>query len=104
MTTQGTGSGGTEYVFKFIGLGRFDHVDDEPKYASSQTNASDERRAGYARVLKLGLVRCVTSTSLAGRLQLVYREGEKQGGTPTGPKVDPWNYWVFRTRASASFS
>ncbi|CAN5795671.1 hypothetical protein BH18ACI5_BH18ACI5_12460 [soil metagenome] len=104
VTTQGTGSGGTEYVFKFIGLGRFDHIDDELKYASSQTNTSDERRAGYARVLKLGLVRYVTSTSLAERLQVVYKEEEEQGGTPNGPKVDPWNYWVFRTRASASFS
>jgi hypothetical protein len=29
VTTQPTGGGGTEYTFKFIGLGRFDQVDDE---------------------------------------------------------------------------
>ena len=34
VTTQPTGSGGTEYVFKFIGLDRFANVDDELNYKS----------------------------------------------------------------------
>ena len=103
VTTQGTGSGGTEYVFKFIGLGRFAGVDDELKYSSAQTDTRDERREGYARVLKLGLVRYVTSTSLADRLRLVY----ESGGRPAAAAVsahDPWNYWVFRGRFNLSVS
>ena len=64
VTTQPTGGGGTEYVFKFIGLGRFDQVDDELKYVAAQTQTQDERRRGYAQVLKLGLVRYVSSTMM----------------------------------------
>ena len=45
VTTQPTG-GGTEYVFKFIGLGRFANIDDELKYIARQTQTADERRSG----------------------------------------------------------
>jgi hypothetical protein len=103
VTTQGTGSGGTEYVFQFIGLGRFQGVDDQLKYSSTQTETRDERRAGYTRVLKLGLVRYVTSSSLSDRLHLVYK-GEATEVENAVPQKDPWNFWVFRTRANASFS
>lgn len=51
VTTQFTGSGGVEFTFRFIGLGRFEHVDDELKYTAAQTLTSDERRRGYAEVL-----------------------------------------------------
>ena len=73
VTTQDTASGGEEWVFKFIGLGRFDGVNDELKYTSLQTSTDDEERAGYTRVLKLGLVRYVTSTAIAEKLQVVYQ-------------------------------
>ena len=101
VTTQGTGGGGTEYVFQFIGLGRFAGVNDELKFASQQTNTREERRAGYTRVLKLGLVRYVTSTSLADRLTLTY---EPQGSVTAAitPASDPWNLWTFRVRGGGS--
>jgi len=100
VTTQGTGGGGTEYTFKFIGLERFQGVDDELTYVAAQTDTDDERRAGYARVFALGLVRYAASTSLAERLQLVYEAPEGQA-TAT-PEHDPWNFWVFRIRGSGS--
>ncbi len=100
VTTQGTGGGGTEYTFTFIGLERFQGVDDTLTYTAAQTDTSDERRAGYARVFALGLVRYASSTSLAERLQLVYRAPEGQA-TAT-PETDPWNFWVFRVRGSGS--
>jgi hypothetical protein len=103
VTTQGTGSGGTEFVFKFIGLGRFTGIDDELKYSSPQTETRDERRAGYTRVFSLGLVRYVTSSSLSDRLELVYKSTQAQDASVT-PQRDPWNFWVFRTRANISIS
>ena len=103
VTVQDTASGGEEWVFKFIGLGRFNGLNDELKYSSLQTTTDDEERAGYTRVLKLGLVRYVTSTSAADRLQVVYKPGAKsETSTATAPQSDPWNYWVFRVRASGS--
>ena len=104
VTTQDTASGGEEWVFKFIGLGRFNGVNDELKFTSLQTSTDDEERAGYTRVLKLGLVRYVTSTAIADRLQVVYkgvpREQETRG---PGPRADPWNFWIFRVEGSGSF-
>ncbi|MEO8075319.1 MAG: hypothetical protein ABI818_03255 [Acidobacteriota bacterium] len=103
VTTQATGGGGTEYVFKFIGLGRFGHVDDELKYVAAQTHTMDERRHGYAQVLKLGLIRYVSSTTAAERLQLVYRPG-RGAVTATDPAQDPWNFWSFRVRGNGSIN
>jgi len=100
VTTQGTGSGGTEYVFTFIGLQRFAGIDDELKYSASQTDTGDARRTGYARVLKLGLVRYVSSTGSADNLQVVYRP--PAADMPAGAAVDPWDFWVFRVRGSGS--
>jgi hypothetical protein len=104
VTTQGTAAGGTEYVFKFTGLGTFAGIDDELKFSSQQTSTAEERRAGYTRIFKLGLVRYVTSTSLAEYLNLTY----KPGGAPTqatpSPADDPWNLWTFRVRGSGSMS
>ena len=101
-TTQGTGGGGTEYVFKFIGLGRFAQVDDELRYTSAQTNTREERRAGYTRVLKLGLVRYVSSTTLAEHLNLTYRPQTQSTTAPASPADDPWNLWSFRVRGGGS--
>lgn len=101
VTTQGTGGGGTEYVFKFIGLGRFAQVDDELRLTTQQTDTRDERRAGYTRALKLGLVRYVTSTSLADDLDLTYHPATSSAPEVT-PATDPWNLWTFRLRGSGS--
>lgn len=102
VTTRGTGGGGTEYTFSFIGLARFAGVDDELKYVAAQTDTSDERRTGYTHVFKLGLVRYVSSTDLAEYLQLVYRAPE--GKMTAIPERDPWNFWIFRVRGSGSVS
>jgi hypothetical protein len=102
VTTQSTGSGGLEWVFQFIGLQRFQGVDDELRYTSLQNDTADDRRQGYTRVLKLGLVRYVTSTALADNLQLVYRPPAQTPEGTAAAAVDPWNYWIFRVRGSGS--
>jgi hypothetical protein len=45
VTTQGTGGGGTEYALKFIGLGRFQDVDNSLTYSASQVATADEPEA-----------------------------------------------------------
>lgn len=100
VTTQQTGGGGVEYDFQFIGLDRFEGVDDDLKYVAAQTLTGDERRQGYTNLLKLGLVRYVTSTGVADRLQLTYRTGK--AAATRDPARDPWNYWSFRLRGTGS--
>jgi hypothetical protein len=104
VTTQSTGGGGLEWVFQFIGLQRFEGIDDELKYTSLQNDTQDDRRRGYTRVLKLGLVRYVSSTALAENLQLVYRPPAQTPGAPATGALDPWNYWIFRVRGSGSIN
>jgi hypothetical protein len=103
VTTQSTGGGGVEYVFKFIGLDRFQGIDDELRYNAPQTQTGDERRRGYTEILKLGLVRYVTSTAVADRLRLVYRGGDA-GKAAATPDQDPWNFWSFRVRGNGSIN
>ncbi len=104
VTTQRTGGGGVEYIFKFIGLGRFLNIDDELKYVARETQTDDERRSGYANLLKLGLVRYVTSTAAADRLRLVYRSDPRSAPAGTAAVHDPWNFWSFRLRGSGTVS
>ena len=94
VTTQFTGSGGVEYTC------RFEHIDDELKYSAAQTLTGDERRRGYTEVLKLGLVRYVTSTTAADRLRLVYRPENTKAAAPQ--PNDPWNFWSFRIRGNGA--
>lgn len=103
VTTQPTGGGGVEYDFQFIGLDRFEGVDDDLKYVATQTQTGDERREGYTNLLKLGLVRYVTSTAAADRLQLMYRSGQTAQAA-ADPALDPWNYWSFRLRGTGSIN
>lgn len=99
-TAQGTGGGGTEYTFKFIGLGRFAGSDQTLRHVAPATSTQDERRKGIADVLKRGLVRFVAETPLASRLKITFEAGEAPG--QTDPAKDPWKLWVFRTSLGGS--
>ena len=76
-------------------------MDDELRFVARQTDTGDERRTGYSRVVKLGLVRYVTSTALADRLQVTYTAPD-DAGPATGPANDPWDFWTFRVRGSGA--
>jgi hypothetical protein len=101
VTTQGTGGGGIEYTIKFIGLGRFAGADQSLTYVSPQTSTDDERRAGFAAVFRLGLVRYAAETSLASRLNVTF-DGPKDTVAAAGV-ADPWNFWAFRVGLSGGF-
>src|ERR687889_2782963 len=70
VTTQRTGSGGTQFVLQFIGQGAFRGVDQSLTYSASQTATSDEIRAGFAQMFTLGLVRYAAESTLADRLHV----------------------------------
>lgn len=100
VTSQRTGAG-LEYTLQFIGADRFDGESDQVRYNSSDTDTADERRAGFARVLSLGLVRYVMTTAAARDLRVVVaRQGSPRQPPPTG-ESDPWDYWVLRGRLAS---
>jgi hypothetical protein len=95
VTTQATGSGGTEWTVRFIGLERFGGVDQTLTFTTAQTATEDDERRAFARTFGLGLVRYVAETPLAGRIRIGFDPPDAR--QPVVPERDPWNFWFFRT-------
>ena len=104
ISRQATGSGGTQYTFNFIGLRDFAGMADTLQFAAPQTATDDDRRKGFARTLKLGLVRYIARTPGAERLQISFADPSTGAKAADSPTRDRWNYWVFRTRANGNFN
>lgn len=102
VSTQRTGSGGTEYTMNFIGLREFAGVSDTLVFASPQSATEDERRQGIAQVVKLGLVRYLARTPAIGLVQVTV--AKIASAAAAGAKPDPWDFWVFRTRVNGHFN
>jgi hypothetical protein len=97
VTGQTTGSGGSEYSLKFIGLGRFQGVDATMVYAASVDATDDVVRKAIVQHLTLGLVRYAAESPAGPRLSVKYApETAKAGGQGRQAGRDPWDFWVFR--------
>ncbi len=103
LVTIQSGGNSREYTFNFIGLERFEGVDQRLIHTSSFTDTDDERRRGIQRLLELGLVRYVLETPQSEGLVVEFENGEDQGEPHTLVVDDPWNYWVYRLRLETDF-
>jgi len=104
VTRQGTG-GGIEFQLQFIGRDEFAEQDQILLFASSSTDTDDERRRGFARIVRLGLARYIAQTPLAAYADIVVNTPRDQEGAPViaaTPASDPWNFWVFSIGAEGS--
>lgn len=103
LTEQGTGGGGRAYAATFIGLRRFAGRVDTLRFFARQDATEDARRAGLARIFKVGLLPFVLGTPAADAITIAYiaptggESGAAQG------KRDPWNLWAFRASANTFF-
>ena len=102
ITTQGTGGGGTEYTIKFIGLRRFNGVEQTLRQVTPAASTSDERRSALTEVLKRGLVRYVAESPLASRLRITVADEDKQKTGQRDASKDPWNLWAFEAEFGGS--
>lgn len=91
MTSQRTGSGGTEYTLTLIGRNRFAGTNDTLVYTATQSETDATTRAGIARVLAGGLLRYALHSPLADRLSVKYEQP-----AVSAEIVDMWDYWVFK--------
>ncbi|MFC2165844.1 hypothetical protein ACFLT2_12725, partial [Acidobacteriota bacterium] len=90
ITTQRTGSGGTEYTMEFIGRRDFAHIGHKLIYITDRIGTRDEVRKGMVEVLKRGLFPYVMHSPIAKYIKIVFdRELE-----PTAVE-DKWNFWIF---------
>ena len=107
ITSQGTGSGGAQYEFHFIGLEDLEGSEDRLSYTSLGTDVRDETVRGITRILAIGLARFSTLAGSGAVLDIRQAEG---AGAPTDRLVtsdevtDPWNFWVFEIGVDGNFS
>jgi len=102
VTSQATGSGGTQHTAHFIGLRQFAGKEDTLSYFARVAESSDETRRGIAGILKLGLVRYAALSPVARTLTIAATG--RESATPARPARDPWNLWVLRTSARGFFN
>ncbi|MEO7711964.1 MAG: hypothetical protein ABIV10_03520, partial [Gemmatimonadaceae bacterium] len=101
VTTQSTGGGGTEYAINLVGQRRFAGSQDTLVYNAPSDNSQDATRRGFARILKLGLVRYAVRTNDAVKLGVTF-DAPAAGAAVVVPARDRWNYWVYTASANGN--
>jgi hypothetical protein len=94
-TSQGTGSGGREYTYFFIGQNEYEGIDDTLSFSTRPDETHEAVRANQVSTIKMGLTRYVARTPLARFLSISFAEPMSETVT-----TDKWNSWVFRTSVS----
>jgi len=100
VTTQSTGSRGTEYTLELSGQGEFEGTDNILKYITKNTDTSDEIREGLVNILKIGLAPYAGRTPIADRITVSYQDADV---IETDSVSDKWDYWVFSLDGNAFF-
>ncbi|MFP4229469.1 MAG: hypothetical protein ACLFTE_11675 [Salinivenus sp.] len=94
VTVDGTGGGGRQYEFSFLGRRDFEGVDYSLTRTVGRDATDDEAREEVNRVLEMGLSPYLLKTPLGETLSLEYPESQTEQ-EPQDATEDPWNYWVF---------
>jgi hypothetical protein len=102
VTTQSTGSGGTSWTMKLIGVGRFQGLDRTSVFTTPQNFTSDERRREFARRLRLALAGYAATTAVARDLDVTF--APEAAAAASARVRDPWNFWVYRLSGNGSVS
>lgn len=99
MTTQRTGSNGTEHSLFFIGQKNFTGQNDTLVYVSKKDDTEEIIRTQIIKVLKAGLMTHVAKTPLFKDMAISYH----RKATPTDV-IDKWNNWVFNLGSHGWFN
>ena len=100
--SRGTGGGGTEYLLRFVGAGRFLGTDKELRAVSMTGDPEDVRRGGVLDAVIVGLLGYLATDGLPEGFEIAVRPRTVQEGDEP-PVRDPWNLWVFSIRGDVSF-
>jgi hypothetical protein len=101
VTTQSTGSGGTSWTLRLIGVGRFQSQDRSTTFTTPSNATSDERRREFARMFRLALAGYAATTAVARDLDVTFTPPKAEASAV--PVRDPWNFWVYRVSGNGSF-
>ena len=98
VSSQNAGSGGRQYTFSYEGLGRFLGMNDTLVYTSNPDESSTEVREKKTNMIKMGLMRYVAKTPLAG--EIIIRNSERLESQEV---IDKWHYWVFELETNPRY-
>lgn len=92
ITSQSTGSGGSEYTITYQGQNQYEGIDDTLTFYRNSTDTYEIYRSGLIKVIKRGFMRYVATTPTLDDIAITFEpsEVEKQ------PEEDKWRKWVFR--------
>jgi hypothetical protein len=91
ITSQSTGSGGTEYTIAYQGQNNYDGIDDTLKFIRNRTDTYEIYRQGIIKVVRQGLMRYVATTPTISNISISYKPRVRK----LAPEVDKWKKWVF---------
>lgn len=94
-TRQNTGSHGTEYTYFLVGQRSFAGMADTLTFTSTPDETAEITRHKQVNNLKMGLMRYVARTPLAGYINISFTEPLQETIS-----TDKWNSWVFRSSIS----
>jgi len=99
VTSQRTGSGGTEYTINAIGLDKYRGRADTAVVFILPNETDDVGRRSLARTFSLLLAPYAARRSLASRMTVTYAapSAESQAAQPAR---DRWNFWTYRMSAN----
>jgi hypothetical protein len=100
--TSSTGGGGTEYLLRFAGAGRFAGTDRALRAVTLTGDLEDTRRDAVLNAVTVGLLGYLAADGLPAGLDLSVRS-RAATGAGAAPVKDPWNLWVFSVRGSGSY-
>lgn len=103
VSTQRTGSGGTEFTLAFLGQRRFSGREQTMSYSAGATATEDEVREELVRLLRAGLVGYAVDTPAGKQITITYAQPEETATTGT-PESDPWNFWTFTVGVNGFFN
>jgi len=101
-STRGTGGGGTEYLLRFVGAGRFQGTNKDLRALSVTGDPEDARRGGVLDAVTVGLLGYMALDGLPPGFDVTVRP-RAASLQDAAPPRDPWNLWVFSLRGSGSF-
>ncbi len=91
FTRQTTGSNGKKITIDFTGMKGFYGINESLNYILDSDAIAEDERIKSVQIIKLGLVRYLSRTDMANKLEVKFPVEEQKDIV-----IDKWNNWVFK--------
>lgn len=96
LSTEATGSGGSNNELTFLGRKRFSGVNDTLIHTFQKNDTRETQQAGLAKIIKIGLFSYITRLPMSETISSAYFKDRNINDGNTIERIeDQWNNWVF---------